>query len=58
MISDSIILPKSNASTNFVKEDEKKGKKAYRLQKINRIKVSIQKIKKEINEQKKDRKVG
>ena len=58
MISDSIILPKSNASTNFVKEDEKKVKKRIVYRKINRIKVSIQKIKKEINEQKKDRKVG
>ena len=33
LISDSIILPKSNASTNFVKEDEKTVKNAYRLQK-------------------------
>ena len=58
MISDSIILPKSNASTNFMKEDEKRWKKRIVYRKINRIKVSIQKIKKEINEQKKDRKVG
>jgi hypothetical protein len=41
-----------------MKEDEKRWKKRIVYRKINRIKVSIQKIKKEINEQKKDRKVG
>lgn len=41
-----------------MKEDEKRWKKRIVYRKINRIKVSIQKIKKKINEQKKDRKVG
>lgn len=41
-----------------MKEDEKRWKKRIVYRKINRIKVSIQKIKKEINEQKKGRKVG
>lgn len=41
-----------------MKEDEKRWKKRIVYRKINKIKVSIQKIKKEINEQKKDRKVG
>jgi len=41
-----------------MKEDEKRWKKRIVYRKINRIKASIQKIKKEINERKKDRKVG